>query len=234
MRPIGFSHGVLFKLSDVYTPENISLFHDCGCTAIEINCHSAKEVSQLDSILPHLKGFEYISLHMPCDKPYRNDEQTKQLLKTLANFYRRAGAKLAVIHPDLVEDWGVFDGFPLDWAIENMDDRKEHYKDVTDLKNFFQDHPAWDLVLDVGHCNANDKSMALAADLIAEFKDRIKEIHLSGYEVFHDPLHRTKQTEIIRCCQKLDVPIIIESTFEPSDGTAGVQKEYDYIISVLG
>ncbi|MEK9130070.1 MAG: hypothetical protein AAB526_01575, partial [Patescibacteria group bacterium] len=68
---------------------------------------------------------------------------------------------------------------------------------------------------------------------IKEFKDIIKEIHLSGYEIFHDPLYRTKQAEIIKYCKKLDVPIIIESTFEKSDDAEVVAKEYNYILENL-
>ena len=66
-----------------------------------------------------------------------------------------------------------------------------------------------------------------------EFKNIIKEIHLSGYETLHDPLYKTKQVEIIKYCRELNVPIIIESIFEESDGIEGVKKEFDYILSNL-
>ncbi|MHB8903535.1 MAG: hypothetical protein ACYC40_00295, partial [Patescibacteria group bacterium] len=136
-------------------------------------------------------------------------------------------------HPDLVDDWSVFNGIKINWAIENMDDRKNNFKNVEDLQTFFNEHQSWSLVLDVGHCNSNDKSMILANDLIKEFKDKIREIHLSGYKIFHEPLHQTQQIEIIKSCRELDVPIIIESTFELSDGVVGVKKEFDYIIENL-
>jgi hypothetical protein len=114
-----------------------------------------------------------------------------------------------------------------------MDDRKERYRDVKDLSAFFLEHPAWGLALDLGHCNANDKSMHLAGDLISNFKDKIREIHLSGYENFHDPLYRTRQAEIIHYCKMLNAPIIIESTFDAVDGVEGVKKELGYVIRNL-
>lgn len=234
MRPIGFSHGNLFKVHDVYTPENISLLKACGSTAIELNCHHVREAELLGKILPFIQGFDYVSLHTPCDTRYGNNPETRDLLGRLEKAYVKAGAQLAVVHPDLVDDWSVFNGYAIEWAIENMDARKDDFKDVASLTDFFTHHPSWSLVLDVGHCNDIDKTMSLAEDLAAAFKDRIKEIHLSGYEVFHDPLHRTKQTEIIDCCALLDCPIIIESTFEISDGTEGIKKEFDYILSNLG
>jgi len=234
MRKIEYCHGATWKLKEVYSRNNIDLFKNCGCNAIELNCHSIKDAEKLEGIAEYIKGFEYISMHLPCDLQYKNNNQTKELLKKLEDFYIKYGAKLAVVHPDLVDDWIVFDSYPLiNWAIENMDDRKAKFKGVGDLRVFFNGHQKWNLVLDLGHCNANDKSMLLAEDLIGEFKNSIKEIHLSGYETFHDPLYRTKQVEIIKYCKELEVPIIIESTFEKLDGIEGVAKEFDFIVENL-
>jgi hypothetical protein len=233
MRKIGFSHGVLFKVCNVYLKENIQLLKDCGSNALEVNCHHVKEADQMDKIFPFIRSFDYLSLHAPCDTRYGNNQETRALLKKLEDFYIKSDMSLAVVHPDLVDDWEVFADFKINWAIENMDDRKEHFKNLPELKEFFNLHPNWSLVLDVGHCNANDKSMVLANELIVEFRNRIKEIHLSGYETFHDPLYRTRQTEIIDRCKDLEVPIIIESTFQISDGVEGVKKEFDYIMMNL-
>lgn len=227
---MGFSHGVLFKVLDVNTEENFRIIAASGAKAIEINCHSSKDSEQLNSLLPYIKDFERISLHAPCDIFYEDNEETLLLLKNLEDFYQKSGAELIVIHPNKVNNWSVFGNFKMNWMIENLDDRAEKYKSLDDLKEFFGLHPKWGLVLDLGHCNSNDKSMILARDLIKEFKDKISEIHLSGYETFHDPLHRTKQTEIINYCQNLSAPIIIESVFEPSDGIEGIKKEFDYVL----
>lgn len=56
---------------------------------------------------------------------------------------------------------------------------------------------------------------------------------MSGYKIFHEPLNQTGQVEIINSCKQIDVPIIIESTFEKSDGIEGAKKEFDYIIEKL-
>ena len=233
MKQIGFCHGVLFKTRDVYSKENIDIFKKCGCNVIEINCHSYLEAEKLESMLSCLDGFDYVSIHLPCDIKYKNDDKTINLLSKIENFYMGSGAKLAVVHPDLVEDWSVFDDYFINWAIENMDDRKKSFRYYDDLRKFFTEHGQWGLVLDLGHCNANDKTMALADKLISEFKNIIREIHLSGYETLHDPLYKTKQVEIIKYCRELNVPIIIESIFEESDGVEGVKKEFDYILSNL-
>jgi len=234
MRKIGFCHGATFKILDPYSETNISLFKKCGCNAIEVNCHSVSEADRFESIEESIRGFEYKSIHLPCDIKYRNDEATNNLLIKIVQYYKTIGAQLAVMHPDLIEDVSVFAKYPgANWAIENMDDRKAKFKNVEDLREFFETNKQWNFVLDVGHCNANDKTMKLADDFIAELKHKIKEIHLSGYEVFHDPLHRTEQVEIIKRCKLLDAPIIIESTFEKTDGVDGISKEFTYILENL-
>ncbi len=234
-RTIGFSQGVLFKLYDVNKDANIKLLKDCGSNAIEANCHHVSDAVFLPLLLEHIQAhdFDYISLHTPVNVRYGNNIETRALLEKLQEFYYQSDAKLIVVHPDLVDDWSVFEDFKMKWAIENRDDRKKNFKDQADLEKFFNEHPEWFLVLDLGHVNSNDKSMSLAKELIKLFGSRIAEVHLSGYEKFHDPLHRTKQIEIIECCKDLYVPIIIESVFELSDGLEGVKKEFDYILENL-
>ncbi len=233
MRIIGFSHGVLHEIINPYSRENIELLKNCGSNAIEIHCHFAREAELLGGILPFLHGFDYISIHCPCDIRYGNNTETKLLLEKLTAFYRSAGAQLMVVHPDRVDDWNVFADFKVNWAAENMDDRKQGFKDVASMSALLRSLPDWGLVLDVGHCKVNDKTMKLAYDFVAEFRDRIREIHLSGYETIHDPLYRTKQVEIIEACRQLEVPIIIESEFKIFDGQEGAKKEYDYILKNL-
>ena len=133
-------------------------------------------------------------------------------------------------HPDIVDNWDIFDKYKMNWAIENMDSRKERFKTVEELAEFFGKKPGWKFVLDLNHCFSNDKSMKLASDFVDSLGDRIVEIHLSGYSGLHDPLFLTKQNFIIDYCKKSEAPIIIESVF---DDVSQVQKEYDYIRNYL-
>lgn len=228
-RPVGFSHGALYKIHDVYSMQNIQLFENCGCTAIEINFHRVQEAYNFNKIVPFIKNFQYVSMHAPCDCRYGNNVKTRALLKLIESMSLEINAELVVVHPDLVDDWTVFDNLQVSWAIENMDERKDCYKNVADLQQFLNHYHNWGLVLDLGHANVNDKTMVLADDIIKNFQNKIKEIHLSGYKTFHDPLYQTRQVEIIERCKQLEVPIIIESTFALNDGVEGVQKEFNYI-----
>ena len=101
------------------------------------------------------------------------------------------------------------------------------------MKDFCIKIPNWHFFLDVEHCNTNDKTMIFADYLTKELKHKIKEILLSGYENFHDPLYRTKQIEIIQRCKEINAPIIIECTCEKSDGVEAVSKEFNYILENL-
>lgn len=230
MNKIGFSHGVLYRVMDVYTKEAFDIYAKAGSEIIEICFAKIGEIDKLKSIIPWVEKYPYKSIHLPTDIKYRNDIETKKVLDEIANFYKAIGANLILVHPDLVEDWDMFDEYPFVRAVENMDNRKQKYKNLPDLKELFKRKKDWKMVLDLNHCYPNDVSMKLAQDFIDEFQDRIAEIHLSGYVEYHEPLFKTKQIEIMEFCKKLDASIIIESTFDSVDE---VKKEIDYIKKFL-
>jgi len=230
MKQIGFTHGVLHKIMDVYSKEVIDVYKDFGCKIIEISCMRQGELDRVDNISQYVKDFLRKSIHLPTDIKYQNNPETIKVLKKIEVLYKEINADLALVHPDTVIDWDVFDDYKLNWAIENMDNRKESHKDVDGLKKFFAEHTDWKMVLDLNHCFSNDKSMKLADDFISQFKDRIEEIHLSGYVEYHEPLFQTKQLEILNYCKNVDVPVIIESTF---DKVEDVEKEYQYVLNQL-
>jgi hypothetical protein len=230
MQKIGFSHGVLYRVLDVYSRAAIETYKECSSDAIEVCCNKTSEASRLSSIAKEIKQFSFKSIHLPTDEKYGDNAPTIKLLNEIEKFYREIKADLILVHPDVVEDWTIFERYQINWAIENMDCRKKNYRSLGDLANFFSRAPDWKFVLDLNHCYSNDASMNLADDLIKHLRNNISSIHLSGYVDYHEPLFKTKQKTIIDCCKKLDVPIIIESTFDSIDD---VKKEYEYITEYL-
>ena len=230
MKKIGFSHGVLYRVADVYSCQVIDIYRDCSNEAIETCINKENDVTKLERIAQCVMGFSYKSIHLPTDVSYKKDDKTFQLLDKIVNYYKDIDASLVLVHPDLVDDWEVFDKYKINWAIENMDNRKGKYKSVEELEEFFGKKPSWKLVLDLNHCYSNDKTMKLAAEIISRLKSKIIQIHLSGYAGYHEPLFQTKQDFILDYCNKLDVPVIIESTFDDVDN---VKKEYNYITENL-
>jgi len=230
MKKIGFGHGALYKVAEKYSKSTIDIYKNCGSDVIEINIYDLAEADVLREITPYVKSFGYKSIHLPSEIIYKKDEQTIKLLDNVASYYKEINADLILIHPDAVADWEVFDQYKINWAIENMDNRKEKYKTLEELAAFFEMKPSWKLVLDLNHCYTNDKTMKLARDIIGQFKDRIAEIHLSGYVNLHEPLFQTKQNFILDYCKEIDTPIVVESVFDSVDDVA---KEYKYIKEYL-
>lgn len=230
MKKIGFGSGSIWKIADKYSKSIIDIFKKCSSEVFEICINSLSEVSRLSRITGSVKNFAYKSIHLPTDVIYKKDEQTERLLDVVVDCYKEINADLILVHPDLVESWEIFEQYNLNWAIENMDDRKEKYKTAEELEAFFKMKPDWKLVLDLNHCYTNDKTMKLADDIIDKFNNRIVEIHLSGNLNLHDPLFKTKQNFILDYCRKLDVPVVIESVFDSVDD---VIKEYKYIKEYL-
>lgn len=230
MKKVGFGNGSLWKVADKYSKSTIDIYRSCGNDVIEICINNLSEVSKLPRIVSYINDFAYKSIHLPNDIAYKNDERTKRLLDVVSDYYKEINANLILVHPDIVEDWEIFNPYKLNWAVENMDKEKQKYKTVSDLAEFFKTKPDWKLVLDLNHCYTNDKTMKLARDMIDQFKNKISEIHLSGYINLHDPLFQTKQNFILDYCKETDVPIVIESVL---DSVNDAEKEYKYIKEYL-
>lgn len=222
---LGFSSGCLYKTHDRLAKETFDIFKSTGANAIEVMCASVDNISRLLEIsLSDLEGFEYVTLHAP-NLGIVSQEDLESALENFEEAQGKFNFKHVVLHPDGIENWEVFSKFNIPWAIENMDQRKESGKDVADMKKVFEELNA-KMVLDLNHCYVNDSSMELAQDFVEEFKDRIVEIHLSGFETLHEPLFKTKQKEILGAIYDKNIPIIIESGCETVDD---VKKEYEYV-----
>lgn len=224
---LGFSTGVLYK--DMETKEAISVIKGLGCTVIELAFLRIEKFSsdQLERIVPaDLEGFEYVSFHAP-KFDYKNDRETKDILEKIS-WFNKAVRRLdcVVFHPDTVGDFSIFNDVDFNVSFENMDHRKESYRSVNDMGSLLSTNKKYGFVLDMNHIYVNDPTMALANEFYKTLGDRIKEVHLSGFKVLHDPLFETEQSEIIKAIQNFDVPIIVESLLTP--GT--IVQEKDYIL----
>ncbi len=223
---LGFSTGCLYKNLEV--KEAILVIKNLGCKFIELGFSKADRFfsNQLDRITKEdLDGFEYVSFHTPTLN-YGNNEETKKFFERINKFNQIRELDLLVFHPDKVEDFSVFNNTNLNIGFENMDNRKQSYKSVAEMKNIFLKNENYKFILDVNHCYSNDRSMNLAKEFYEKLGGKISQVHLSGFKELHDPLFETKQLEIIRAIQNLSVPIIIESLLTSET----IKKEKDYIL----
>lgn len=174
--------------------------------------------------------FSYYSLHAPAvDFIYRDDEVTHSLLSRIEKLHEKYNFDLIVFHPDIVEDFTIFQKYNIPLAFENMDHRKSVAVDIEGMKEIFALVDA-KMVLDLNHCYTIDPSMNLAREFYDNFKDKIAEIHLSGFETFHEPLYKTKQLEIIEAIPDLNLSIIIEAG---QNSVEDIKNEFGYIINNL-
>ena len=113
-----------------------------------------------------------------------------------------------------------------------MDNRKPYGKSPAELKTPME-HLNADVVLDVQHAYTNDSTQELFKQFQSKFKGKISHYHLSGYKTTHDPLHITKQKEMVSVLDS-SLPIIIETVFSSKeDIKAQISKEHSYILDHL-
>jgi hypothetical protein len=230
---IGFSNGALYrvyKAREKFSAKAFDVYAQAGSELIEVCINDVPEIDFAAECVPLVVGYPRKSLHLPTSIRYRDDAATREILEKVSAVYSALGAELAVVHPDLIDDVSVFLPYPLAFAIENMDNRKSCFKSDDDMAAFLDANGQWGMVLDVNHAYSNDPSTDLAARMVDRFSSRIKQIHLSGYAQFHEPLYETQQREIFDECRRLDVPIVIESTF---DDPADVRLEMEYVLKTL-
>lgn len=226
---LGFSTGVLHKTHR--TKEALKAMRDLGYNTVELGFVKLNRIAEgwLNEISKaDLEGFEYVSFHAPKFN-YGKNKGTYELFDKIRRIDNMRKLNTVVFHPDTIKDFGVFEKAGFNIALENMDDRKESHQKTEDFDEIFSQDNNYKLVLDVNHIYSNDPSMELAKDFYTKFKDRISQIHLSGYTGYHDPIFQTKQEEIIRAVQNFNIPIIIESVLESKD----LEKERNYILNAI-
>lgn len=226
---LGFSTGVLHKTHR--TKGALKKMRDLGYDTVELGFVKliGFEEGWLDELTAEdLSGFKYMSFHAP-KFDYGKNEGTYELFEKIKKIDNMRKLNTVVFHPDTIEDFSVFSEAGFNVAFENMDNRKVSHQKPEDFDKIFFQPNKYGLVLDVNHIYSNDPSMELAKDFYTKFKDRISQIHLSGYTGYHDPLFRTKQEEIIRAIRDFEVPIIIESVLGPED----LEKERNYILEIV-
>ncbi len=218
---IGFWNGDFWRFHESVNDRFVdTCIEDCRgkwlANAIELHCLNEENIDYLltnDKL--DLLGFDFVSLHSP-DLAYGKDEESRRVLSKMAELHKKYNVNNFVFHTDKVVDWDVFleyNELPI-W-VENMDDRKDFGKSISDVKSIL-DKYNFNLTLDLQHCFVNDESMKLAQDFQEMYWNRIVEYHISWYDekLLHHPLFKTKQDIIIKNLIYKDIPIIIESVFD--------------------
>lgn len=239
---LGFSTGAIFRKIPSISQEIIDICKKIGCNAIELSAKTDEEIDLLGDLIESgdkLDDFKYISLHTPGNGfMFKKDAKHRDALSKFQRAYDHFGCKYLVVHPSEIEDWKVFDEFSFDLAVENMsEDNPSPFYLPEHLENIFEKNKNYKMTFDVKHAfESNGERKNLPEELYAAFKDKIAEIHLSGYNPNatkheHKPLVITNQSEIVNFVKnKQHLPIIIESDCTDVEQ---MKREYEYIKGLL-
>ncbi len=173
-----------------------------------------------------LEGFDYVSVHAPAF-PYAKDAPSQEIFDKITRLQRIRSLDLVVFHPDTIKDLSVFENLPFKVGFENMDNRKSVYKTLDDMLRLLSLNKGWTMVLDINHIYTNDPTLKLAEKFFQRFRNKISQIHLSGYVQGHDPLFITRQRALVAAIQDFSVPIIIESLLSEEN----IGRELNYVLS---
>lgn len=169
----GFSTGSLAK-GDFRT--GIAMVNGVKVDAIELSALRCSELPNLINELDKLSlaRFRYISVHAPSKFESLNEPDVLGLLKPIF-----ARGWNVVVHPDVINDWNLWDQFGAQVCIENMDVRKPIGRNADELKVIFDRLPKASLCFDVGHVRQVDPTMYEARRILSHFGNRIRQVHVS-------------------------------------------------------
>ncbi|MFA5333137.1 MAG: hypothetical protein WC376_01440 [Candidatus Nanoarchaeia archaeon] len=236
---LGFSTGSLYKHLEPLSNEAVDAISSTGCNAIELCALFNYRIELLNILdINKLKKFNYVSLHSSEELRYANNVETRKLLNTIVKYNKIFKFDNIIIHSDIVDDWNIFKDYDLPFLFENIG-RKDGFGYKLDeiIKIIENNHK---LVLDLTHDYIVDKNMNLSNNLLKNYNNSIKEIHVSGYkkhgkdEQQHYPIYITQQKEMISHLVP-NIPTIIESVipFENKDYISELQKEYSFLKSLI-
>ena len=212
MRKIGFSTGAIAR-GDFRTA--LTRMQEHEIEAVELSALRIDELAPLIEALPSLDlhQFTYVSIHAPSRFPPDLEPWlTAQLGELAANGYPVVVHPDAILQPDL---WRPLGGNLL---IENMDKRKPIGRTVEELRGFFECLPDARFCFDIGHARQVDPTMIEASLLLAAFRDRLAQVHMSEVNTAsrHDPISLNAVLAFNAIAGSIpdEIPVILESLID--------------------
>jgi len=209
---IGFSTGSI-ALGDFKA--GISFLKEKNIKVIELSALRENELinfmDEIDSL--DIDFFDYVSFHAPSKLVKFDEPQFVNILKQIAK-----KNWLIIVHPDIINNFSLWNSLGRLLCIENMDKRKNSGRTVADLEFIFEQLPEASFCFDVAHARQIDSTMSEAKLMINKFKNRLKQIHLS--DVNSQSKHESLSLESLLSYSKLfemlpsGIPIILESPVE--------------------
>jgi hypothetical protein len=209
MRPIGFSTGALAYADFQY---GLEMVRQHRLHVVELSALRQNELIPMLDAIPHLDlaRFTYVSIHAPS---YFEPEWEAVLWRRLRDGVR-AGWPI-VVHPDTINDFGLWRELGEVVCIENMDKRKPIGRTAEELGNVFRELPRATFCFDIGHARQVDPTMTEAYLILRDFGPRLRQVHVS--EVNSRSKHDILSYSSIMAFQEIshlvpeEVPVILET-----------------------
>jgi hypothetical protein len=221
MTTIGFSTGAL-ALGDFQM--GLDLVRGKQITAIELSALRVPELPKLMTMLPtlNLKQFSYIAIHAPSSFSADEEDSIVEQLAQVPKEYP------IVMHPDTIHDSKKWAGFGAQLLIENMDRRKADGRTTKELSAWFDRLPDSRLCFDVAHAQHVDPTMTEAFQILAQFKTKICQVHISELDSSsrHFPISYSALQAFAEVTWKIrkDAPFIIESRIRKDEMESELKK----------
>ena len=234
---IGFSTSCV-RGWELAPDDTVKLLTKGGANGIELAFTSLDDLFLYDSYISIkgeklLRSLKHVSLHAPWTKiKYADNVESQKVFEKLRQIKERIGARFIVFHTNVVEDFGVLKYYELNPLIENIPSF-----DVSGLKELQTLMEKFDIGLcfDIHHACESDPSMNLSYKILEVFKERLSEVHVSGYNDNCPPVHQSKSRKlIINLLRQIpeNIPIIMESPI-PKDKPEYLDKELQFILAGL-
>ena len=206
---IGFSTGSL-ALGDVR--EGLRMVMESDANAIELSALREEELEPLINGLDDLdlSNFSYISIHAPSRLRQLSEQRVVSLLQSGA----QRGWTI-VVHPDVIQDFPLWQTLGDSLCLENMDKRKPTGRTVKELQSYFERLPEATFCFDIGHARQVDPTMLEARSFLRHFKFRLRQVHMSY--VNSSSQHERLNFEATRAFRRVaglipkDTPVILET-----------------------
>lgn len=207
---VGCSTGYMTDLHGDW-PGLVERASSISTDAIELAALSEPELPGLIEYLASAPAlpFQYVSLHGPSKGRELPEHELVELLDRLT-----ARVDAVVVHPDTLEDLGVWSTLGRRIVIENMDTRKDRGQTADDLEEYFAALPDARLCFDIAHAWAVDPSMREGEMILDRFGARLRHLHVSSLDGDLHHVSLTREHEALfgplldRC---RDVPWILEA-----------------------
>ncbi len=234
MAKIGFTTGSLYR-SNISFDERIKLYHSLGADAIELSFVTPKDLLDYhlsEQAIKDIKKYAAVSIHAPSGEVrYGQNIETKIIIEKLRFLCDKLTVEGLVLHPDTIDNFEILEQSELPFLLENMDRRKSfgtHPNQFLELKRKYN----FGFVLDLEHAYEHDPSMRLAREFIEVMGDRLKHMHVSGYNesenhvLTYSAVNKEAITEILKI--GLNVPKILEGILL-EDIQDSIKKELGYV-----